>query len=295
MAQEFTQLVDDLAYAKTFYPAGRVTNYLNKQASRIYLNIYRNHKEEHNRLWTFWKLDLPLTIARHHRTVLFAFLFFVLFFCIGFFISHYDENVARSFFGDSYVDQTLKNIEEENPFGVYEAGNPVADWLWIMMHNIEVSLYMFVSGLFFGIPTLYQLATNSAMVGIFDQFFAERGFGLDFWLVVFVHGTLEITALIIAGAAGLVLGKGLLFPGSYGRLESFKRHAKDGVKIIIGLFPVFAIAAFFEGAFTRLYNDISFFTTAITILSALFVVWYFIIYPIRLAKKWAVLSEEEEI
>ena len=133
------------------------------------------------------------------------------------------------------------------------------------------------------------------MIGVFDQFFAARGLGIDFWLVVFVHGTLEITGLIIATAAGLVLGKSFLFPGTIKRIDAFKQGAKDGVKIMIGLIPVFALAAFFEGFITRLYNDISILTTAIFALSVLFVIWYFIIYPIRLGRKLLLNQNEEEV
>lgn len=295
MAAEFTQLVDDLAYAKTFYPAGKVTSYINAQASRIYLDIYRNRKEESNRLVTFWKYDLPLTIRKHHKVVLFAFIFFLIFFVIGFFTSAQDEGVSRSIFGDAYVDHTQENIAKGNPFGIYEHGNPFFSWISLMIHNIRVSFLMFVSGIFAGVPSLYLSIQNAVMLGTFDQFFTARGFGIDFWLVVFVHGTLEITAIIMASAAGLVLGKSYLFPGTIRRMEAFKQGAKDGVKIMVGLMPVFALAAFFEGFITRLYNDISWLTTIIFALSVVFVIWYFIIYPIRLSKKLALTLNEEEV
>jgi uncharacterized membrane protein SpoIIM required for sporulation len=217
--------------------------------------------------------------------ILFAFIVFLIFFSIGFFVAKQDEGVARSFFGDGYVDQTLDNIEKGNPFGIYESGNPILSWLHLMIHNIRVSLLMFASGLFAGIPSIYLLSQNAAMVGIFDQFFAARGLGLQFFLVVFVHGTLELTAIIVSGAAGVIMGKSFLFPGTIRRLDAFKRGAKDGVKIMIGLMPVFGLAAFFEGVITRLYNDISVLTTIVTTLSVLFVAWYFIVYPIRLGKK----------
>ena len=295
MAADFTQLVDDLAYAKTFYPSGKVTNYINSQASRIYLDIYKNRKEESNRLVTFWKYDLPLTIRKHHKVVLFSFIFFVIFFIIGYFVSAQNDDMARSIFGDTYVDHTQENIANGNPFGIYEHGNPFLSWLNLMIHNIRVSFLMFVSGIFAGIPCLYIAIKNSIMIGVFDQFFAARGLGIDFWLVVFVHGTLEITGLIIATAAGLVLGKSFLFPGTIKRIDAFKQGAKDGVKIMIGLIPVFALAAFFEGFITRLYNDISILTTAIFALSVLFVIWYFIIYPIRLGRKLLLNQNEEEV
>jgi uncharacterized membrane protein SpoIIM required for sporulation len=293
MAKDFIQLVDDLAYAKTFYPSGKVTRYINSEASKIYLNIYKNRKEESNRLITFWKYDLPLTIRKHHKAVLFAFLLFLGFFSIGFFVARQDESMARTFFGDWYVDHTLQNIEKGNPFGIYEHGNPFLSWLGIMINNIWVSLRMFASGILFGIPSMYQLAEEATKLGVFDQLFASKGLGLQFFLVVFVHGTLELTAIIIACAAGLIMGKSILFPGTIKRMDAFKAGAKDGVKILVGLIPVFAIAAFFEGFFTRLYNDASVFTTIIVSLSVLFIVWYFVIYPIRLGRKMASAFNEE--
>lgn len=295
MAADFTQLVDDLAYAKTFYPSGKVTSFINSQASKIYLDIYKNRKEESNRLVTFWKYDLPLTVRKHHRVVLFSFIFFLVFFAIGYFVSAQDSDIPRSIFGDDYVDQTQENIKKGNPFGIYEHGNPFLSWINLMIHNIRVDMLIFVSGLFCGIPSLYMEIQNSVMLGAFDQFFASRGLGIDFWLVVFVHGTLEITALILAATAGLVLGKSFLFPGTIRRLDAFKQGAKDGVKIMIGLLPVSALAAFFEGFITRLYNDVSILTTIIFALSVIFVVWYFIIYPIRLGKKLSWQLNEEEV
>lgn len=295
LASNFTQLVDDLAYAKTFYPSGKVTGFINSKASKIYLDVYKNRKEESNRLVTFWKYDLPLTIRKHHRTVLFTFIFFCIFFSIGFFTASRDEMVAHSVLGSDYIEQTHENIKNGNPFGIYENGNSLLTWLGIMVNNIAVALRMFASGILFGIPCLYDLAQTGIMVGVFDQIFAEKGLGVDFWLVVFVHGTLEISAIILAGAAGVILGKSYLFPGTARRIDSFKQGAKDGVKIIIGLLPVFALAAFFEGFITRLYNDISVLTTIICAASVVFIVWYFIIYPARLSKKLSVKLNEEEV
>lgn len=296
MATDFTQLLDDLAYAKTFYPSGKVTGFINSQASRIYLDIYKNRKEESNRLISFWKYDLPLTIRKHHRVVLFSFIVFSIFFIIGYFTSKEDESIARSILGDQYVDMTQEHIEKGNPFGVYEYGNPILSWLGIMINNIKAAMFDFVAGIFCGVPTFYREASFGIEVGVFDQFMASKGFGTDFWLVVFVHGTIEITAFIIAASAGFVLGISFLFPGTIRRIDSFKQGAKDGVKMLIGLIPVLGLAAFFEGIFTRMYNDLSVLTTLIVVLSVIFVLWYFIIYPIRLGRRMkARLNEEEDI
>ncbi len=295
MATGFTQLVDDLAYSKTFYPSSKVTQFINSEASKIYLSIYKNRKEESNRLITFWKYDLPLTIRKHHGTMLFSFVVFVVFFAIGFFVTSKDESLTDSLVHPGYLEVTQRYIDDKNPFGIYESGNPVLSWIWIMINNIIVALREFASGILAGVPALYGLCKFGLMVGSFDEIFAARGFGFQFFLVVFIHGTLEITAYIITGAAGIVMGKSFLFPGTIKRLDAFKKGAKDGIKLMIGLMPVFALAAFFEGLFTRLYNDISVFTTIIVSSSVLFVIWYFIIYPIRLSKKLAVQLNEEEV
>ena len=79
MAGAFTDLVNDLGYSKTFYPQSRVTQYLNGLASRIYLGIYRNKREEVSRIARFWKTELPLVVRKYHREILYAFLIFVLF------------------------------------------------------------------------------------------------------------------------------------------------------------------------------------------------------------------------
>ncbi len=295
MASDFTQLVNDLAYAKTFYPSGKVTGFINAEASRIYLSIYHNRKEDNNRIIQFWKKELPLTFYRYHRVLLFSFVFFAAFMIIGYLAAMKDDSITRSILGDGYISETQENIDKGNPFGIYEGGNPFYSWLAIMIHNIRISFIMFVSGIFCAVPTLYMEAQNGVMVGTFDQLFAARGLGLEFWLVVFIHGTIEITSLIVAGAAGVILGKSYLFPGTIKRLESFKMGAKDGVKLMVGLIPLFALAAFFETFITRLYNDVSIFTTLIMLSSVVFVIWYFIIYPIRLGKRWDKEKNEEEV
>lgn len=294
MASDFTQLVNDLAYAKTFYPSGKVTQYINTQASKVFLDIYRNKKEESNRILTFWKYDLPLTIRKHHGVALFSLVVFLIFFSIGFFTSMEDSDIVRSILGDQYVDMTQDNIARGNPFGVYEGGRPFFNWIGLMIHNIKVDMLIFVSGIFAGGPSLYIEGNNAIMVGAFNQLFYANGLGIDFWFVVFVHGTLEMTALILGSSAGFILGKSFLFPGTIRRLDAFKQGAKDGVKIMIGLIPVSALAAFFEAYITRLYNDAPGLTSVVFILSVLFVIWYFIVYPIRLGRKRKdVLSEEE--
>jgi uncharacterized membrane protein SpoIIM required for sporulation len=295
MAQDFTQLVNDLAYAKTFYPGSQLTRFINGEASKIYLSIYKNRKEENNRLVTFWKYDLPLTIRRHHGIILFAFILFIMFFAVGFFSGKHDPGFVRDVLGDSYVDMTEENIDNGNPLGVYAHGNSFLSWLGIMINNITVSFMYFVKGLSFGILTILSLVKEAMRLGAFEYMFFSKGYGLQVALGVLIHGLLELTAIITACGAGIVLGKSFLFPGTIKRIDSLKLGAKDGVKIVIGLVPVFLIAAFFEGFVTRFYKMPIVLNIFLLTSSLIFIIWYFVIYPIRLSKKLSIQLNEEEV
>lgn len=285
MAKDFTKLVDDLGYAKTFYPTSKVTQYINSLAAQIYLNIYRNRREESNRIVKFWKYDVPMAVKRHHRTIFFGFMVFVVFFVVGYFSSAKDPGFVRQILGDAYVDMTEKNIAEGNPFNVYADENSFIMWMRIMAHNIALSFWFFLKGIALGIPSLFDLGRNSIVVGAFEQMFQKHGLGFAWVLTVLIHGILELTALIIGCSAGVILGTGFLFPKTGRRFDAFRDAAKDGARMIIGLIPVFMIAAFFESYVTRHYRMPVPLSLSILLLTGSFVIWYFIIYPIRLAKK----------
>ena len=285
MADRFTELVNDLGYAKTFYPQSRVTVYLNKLASGIYLGIYKNKKEESSRIISFWKTELPLVIRKHHRILLYSFLFFLVFSLLAVFSAANDQQFVRGVLGNAYVEMTEQNIARGDPFGVYKDQNPLSMFLWIAVHNIKVSFTIFVSGILAGLGTIWFIFNNAVMLGAFQYYFFSKGLGWQSVLVIWIHGTLEISSIIVAGAAGLVLGKSLVFPGTYKRLPSLIKGAGEGFKMMIGLVPIFIVAAFLEGFVTRYSQMPVWLSLLILISSAAFIIWYFIVYPIRLSRK----------
>lgn len=285
MAQQFTELVNDLGYAKTFYPHSKVTQYLNGLASKIYLGIYKNKREESSRFVRFWKTELPLTVRKYHRELLYAFLIFTALAVMAAFSAAHDETFVRGVLGDRYVEMTEDNIAKGDPFGVYKDENKIAMFLRIALNNIRVSLMVFVAGIFLSIGTAWFLFQNGIMLGAFQYMFFAKGLGWPSVLVIWIHGTLEISAIIIAGGAGFILGNSILFPGTRKRIDSLKRGAKDGLKLMIGLVPVFIVAAFLEGYVTRYSAMPQWLSITILALSFNFILWYFVFYPIRLEKK----------
>jgi len=285
VARRFTYLVDDLSYAKTFYPQGNTIKYINGIAANIYLSIYKNKKEKKNRLITFWTTELPLVVRKYQRVLLLTFVLFVSFALLGGFSAAHDQTFARSVLGDEYVDMTERNIANGDPFGVYKSGNEWQMFFYIAFNNIKVAFLTYSIGIFLGVGTFYMLFQNGIMVGVFENLFYHHSLGAKFVLVVFIHGTLELSAIVIAGAAGFMLGNSLLFPGTYTRIQSLRRAAKDSVKITVSLIPIFIVAAFFEGFVTRHTEMPLWLSLTILLSSATFIIWYFILYPIKVSKR----------
>jgi len=298
MANRFTTLVDDLAYAKTFYPHSKVTRLINGLAVSIYQSIYQNKKEKYSRLISFWKTELPMVIRKNHKIFLFTFIVFAVCCAMGIISSMRDYEFVKGVLGEDYVAMTEDNIANGDPFGVYKntgEGGYFSTFMWFFYHNVKIDFLMFIFGLFFGVLTLHLLFTNSVMLGCFQYMFFAKGLGIKSVLVIWVHGTLEISAMIISATAGFIIAKSILFPGSYSRLSSFKTGIKDAVKIMVIFVPMTLGAAFLESYITHLMSE-TFdkdgkggmpVWASLLILggSFCFVVWYFIIYPIMVERK----------
>jgi len=299
MADRFITLLDDLSYAKTFYPKSKVTRWINGIAANIYQNIYQNKKQNFSRLIRFWKYELPLLFRRYHKVFLFTFLLFLAFVSVGIISSTTDPDYARQFFNhqvqDGYYDQTIASIQKGDPFGVYKDDNPFSMFVKIAYNNISVAFKTVIFGVLFGIGTILFMWTNGLMLGCFQYIFFSQGLGWQSVLVIWIHGTIEISSIVIASCAGIILGTGYLFPGTFTRKQSFLRGAKDAVKICISLIPFFIIAAFFESYVTHLMSntfeknsaDIGLpvpFSIMILAGSFLLILWYFVLYPIHLYK-----------
>ena len=285
IADYYLRLTDDLSYSRTHYPKSKTTQYLNSLASKAHREIYKNKKERKTRIVTFWKYELPFLFQKIHQQLFYAFLIFFTASLIGVISAANDADFVRLILGDSYVNQTLENIDKGDPMAIYKSMLPGNMFLMITLNNILVSFACFAMGILFSIGTGYMLFTNGLMLGAFQYFFYEKGLLLESALVIWIHGTLEISAIVIAGGAGLTMGNSILFPGTYSRVQSFMKGAKQGVKIIVGLVPVFIMAGFLESFVTRHTEMPGFLSLFIILISLTFIIGYFIIYPIYLNKK----------
>ena len=281
LADAYTELTADLAFAQTHYPRSRITIYLNKLASALHNEIYRNKREKWSRLVTFWTQEVPDVMWKERKLLLLSFIIFMVSVLIGVVSTLGDESFPRLILGDGYMDMTLENIAKGEPMGVYGNEEEGGMFIGITLNNIMVSFNVFVSGVLTSFMSGFLLFRNGIMVGCFDTFFYQHGLLGESLLATMLHGTLELSAIIVAGAAGLAIGNGWLFPGIYPRLVSFQRGAKRGMKIVVGTVPIFIMAGFIEGFITRHTELNNFIRLGIILVSLAFVVYYFIYLPYK--------------
>ncbi|PCE65045.1 stage II sporulation protein M [Sediminicola luteus] len=287
LADGYIQLTNDLSYAQTYYAESKTLLYLNALASKAHQKIYKNKKEEGNRILDFWLKEFPLFFRQHHPTLLFAFLVFGIATAIGSISAMRDTDFVRLILGDAYVNLTLENIAKGEPTAIYKSGTMVGSFLGITLNNIKVGIFAFILGVTAGVGTVWILFSNGIMLGAFITFFYTKGVFLEANRQIWLHGTIEISVIIVAGCAGLVMGQGILFPGTYARRLSFMKAAKDGLKIIVSTLPFFVVAGFIEGFITRYSNMPDFLAFTIIGGSLCLILFYYIIYPIQIHAKYA--------
>lgn len=278
-ANIYVDVSSDLAFAQSHYPNSEITSYLNDLTIKLHNEIYKEKHENWRRLITYWTREVPLTMWKERKYLFISLSIFLIAALIGVLSTLHDDAFPRLIMGDYYIERTLDNIEQGKPMNVYSMGGETESFLSLMFHNIQVAFLAFAAGIFTSIAVGYLLFLNGVTLGTFFTFLFSQGVLAQSWTAVMLHGTLELSAIVVAGAAGIALGNGWLFPGTYSRLQSLRRSSKRGLKIVVGTVPVFVVAAFIEGFLTRHVEWPFSFKVLLIAMSAIFVVFYYIIYP----------------
>lgn len=296
LADLYSDITDDLSYAQTFYNRRTVRVYLNQIAQGIHNLVHKERSESLKKLFTVWRVSLPLEIYRSRKSLLFAFFVFIFWSLVGAITTHVNPDFPRMILGDGYVEMTLKNIQKGDPLGVYHDENQWAMFFNITLNNIRVSFLTFIFGVFFTIGTHIFIFNNSIMLGAFQYFFHLKGLLITSFLGIWIHGAFEISSIVIAGGAGITLGNGLLFPGSYTRLQGLQLSAKRGLKIMMSLIPFLIMAGFLESFVTHNYQKLAEWSKwTIILVSFAIIIFYYIIYPIIVARKYPELLNEQHV
>lgn len=285
IADLYIKVSNDLAYAQSNYPESKTASYLNDLAVKAHNTLYSNKRADAGTIANFWKQEVPEIFSHRQKELLIAFIVFIIAISIGVISSMLEETYVRNFFGDAYMNMTLENIEKGDPLAVYKKESMMNMFFKITLNNIRVSFFVFVLGMFTAIGSGLLLLQNGIMVGAFLHLFAKYALLKEALLVIFIHGTLELSAIVIAGTAGFVLGNSFIFPGTYSRLDSFLKGAKESAKMITALIPVFILAGFLESFVTRYTEMPLVLSLSIIVGSAAFILYYFVVLPHKLRLK----------
>lgn len=282
----YLDITEDLSYAQTHYPSSTTTQYLNDIAARAHQKVYRSKPASKNKILNFYKYEFPLMFSKYHPQLILAFTVFLFFSLIGAYSAAVDDSFVRLILGDTYVNMTLENIKEGDPMKVYKEANQIDMFLGITVNNIRVGLIAFAFGILAGVGTFFIAMQNAIMLGSFQYFFAEKGLLWESARTIWIHGTIEISVIIICTCAGFVIGKSMLMPGTYKRMKAFLIGVKDALKIVMSTIPFFIIAGLLEGFVTRLTGMHDILAIFIIGSSLFIIIFYYVIYPIQLKKKY---------
>ncbi|MCT4615064.1 MAG: stage II sporulation protein M [Marinifilaceae bacterium] len=278
----YIQITNDLAYAQTYYENSDTTLYLNQLSHQAHLKIYNSQTKNESHFIDFWKFEVPVIMYKYRKQLLYAFSVFVISCLLGIISTNIDLDFLRMVTSDMYVEKTIENIQSGDPMAIYKSQGQTEMFLGITINNIKVAILAFVVGLFGSFMTGIILMKNGVMLGSFVWFFVKYDLFVESTKVIWIHGTLEISAIIIAGTCGFIIGNSWMFPKTYSRKDALMNAMKDAVKLFMSLIPIFCVAGFLEAFVTRYTQMHLILSCTIICLSLSFVLWYYVLYPKKL-------------
>jgi uncharacterized membrane protein SpoIIM required for sporulation len=215
--------------------------------SRGHQRIYRQTDFGLDKLRRLFAIDFPAAVRAHRLEVLLALVVFAGPLLVIGFLTYLDPSLVLSLHDAAVVDQYEQMYAPaDGPIGRQGAESDWRMFGFYIAHNVGIAFQCFAGGLVFGIGSLFALAFNGAVAGSVAGFVTRRGYGENFYSFVITHGAFELTGIVLAGAAGLILGHALLVPGRRSRLAALELAARRAIVIVYGMTAMFFVAAALE-------------------------------------------------
>lgn len=239
----YRQTAADLSVVREDPTSARMSQHLNQLLGRAHNVIYTGRRADPRGIVHFYKEVYPQIFRDTFPYTLAAFILFLSGALIGTLVSVQDPAFVRYIVGP----QMVETIERRQMWThSILTIRPVASSA-ILTNNLAVSFATFALGITAGIGTVYMLVLNGLLLGVIGAACWQAGMSLQLWSFVAAHGVLELPAIFIAGGAGLLVGRGLLFPGWLSRRESLVQKGAQAVRLLLGVIPLLIIAGFVEG------------------------------------------------
>lgn len=241
-----------------------VQSYLEALAARAYSLMYTRPNRPGVATIDFFMRGLPCAVCAMWPSLLIAVLTFMLGAVFGFVLYHEDLGwlnaiVGSDPFGGRGPDQSYATLRESiyDPGGLAERTQGWASFaISLMINNVGVALLAFSLGVAGAVPTLGLLFYNGLIIGLFYSVFHDKGLGLDIIAWLSIHGVTEISAIFLGGAAGIHVGRGILFPGRKSRAARLRENGRRAGEVAMGAVIMLIFAGIIEGYFRQAVNDL---------------------------------------
>ncbi|MDJ0555234.1 MAG: stage II sporulation protein M [Microcoleaceae cyanobacterium MO_207.B10] len=248
MASLYRSVSADLARAKTQQVGNILEQDLQRLTARGYTQIYQgNRKQEWQAVWEFLQWGFPKLVQQTWAYTAIATAFFLLGGLVAWWYSWQDPVFMSLIVPESLISQVRDR--QELWMGSIVGIEPLASSN-IMINNLRVSFTVVAGGISGGIYTVYILVFNGLLIGAIGALVGQHNLAFPFWAFVFPHGALELPAIFLAGGAGLLIARAILFPGKYGRVDALKFYGFQAAQLVFGVVGLLVIAGIIEGFFS---------------------------------------------
>jgi len=238
----YRQAAADLAAVREDPLEQGLARSLNQLLSRAHNLLYAGRKRSGWGIIKFYREDFPRTFRETFNYTLAAALLFLFAGLTGALLTLHDAAFERYFVGPEMM-ETIEHHQmwTESVLSV----KPLASSK-IMTNNIGVCFVTFASGILAGLGTIFEMLNNGFLIGVIGVACFEAHMSGMLWSFVAPHGVLELPAIFISGGAGLLLARGLLFPGLLPRRESLAQAGAKSARLIFGIVPTLIVAGTIE-------------------------------------------------
>ncbi|HNP69508.1 MAG TPA: stage II sporulation protein M [Kouleothrix sp.] len=241
----YRSATSDLAVARRDFADHRVVDFLNGLVARGHGAVYQNPAARRRDIAVFFSTTFPRTFRATWPYTFAAFLMFLLPALAGFWAAYRDPAAGAALLPG--IEERIQDIRDKHEWWKDLNDGNAAGASLIMTNNIQVTILAFAGGTLMGVFTLYLLAQNGLMLGVLAGAAQALGFAGNLWGFVAGHGTLELSAIFIAGGAGMQLGWSLLRPGLLTRRAALVLASRRAALLLLGCVPILVLAGTIEG------------------------------------------------
>lgn len=256
----YRQAVSSLSVARSISLDQNVIAYLEGLTSRAYFFVYGTRATFTERMARFFRQDWPRAVRSSGWSTLIAFACLFGAAGLAFALCMIDMDWFWAFNDSIFGARTPNASTDFLRSTLYTEDAVTEDMLAafagrLFSHNSQIALFAFALGFAFGVPTALLLMYNGTIIGAFVALFADRGLGYEAigWLMI--HGVTELFAIVLAGAAGFVIGQAVAFPGQRSRLASAREAGRRAAMIAAGCVVMLFLAALLEGFGRQMINS----------------------------------------